>query len=95
MKSVMAKWVFLAGLLLSPLSLLAEPVNINTANEKELAESLTGIGPALAAEIVRDRKENGPYETAEALMRVRGIGERVVENNRENIRVEDADDRDD
>ncbi len=49
----------------------------------------------LAAEIVRDRKENGPYETAEALMRVRGIGERVVENNRENIRVKESDDRDD
>jgi competence protein ComEA len=75
-------------LILGSGALLAEPVNINTADEEALAESLTGIGPALAAEIVRDREENGPYESAEALMRVRGIGERVVENNREDILVE-------
>lgn len=70
-------------------SAIAGPVNINTADEETLAEELEGVGPALAAAIVRDREENGSYESAEALMRVRGIGERVVENNREFILVED------
>lgn len=93
MKSTTSKWVLVAGLLLGPLSLFAEPVNINTADEKTLAEALTGIGPALAAEIVRDREENGPYEAAEELMRVRGIGERVIENNLEDIRVKDSENR--
>ena len=64
---------------------LADPVNINTADAKTLAEELDGIGPALAAAIIRDREENGPYEAPEDIMRVSGIGERVLENNRENI----------
>ncbi len=67
----------------------AGPVNINTADAETLAAELDGIGPALAAAIVRDREENGPYESADQLTRVRGIGERVLENNRDNIRVKD------
>lgn len=93
MKSTTSRLVILAGLLLGPLALLAEPVNINVADEEALAEALTGIGPALAARIVRDREENGPYESPEALMRVPGIGERVIESNREDILIEDAEDR--
>jgi competence protein ComEA len=83
------------GLLLSaiislpPALLMAEPVNINTADAETLATELEGVGPALAAAIVRDREENGRYETPDAIMRVRGIGPRVLEDNRENIRVED------
>ena len=68
----------------------AGPVNINTADAETLAEELVGVGPALAAAIVRDREENGSYETAEEITRVRGIGERVLEDNRENIMIEDA-----
>ena len=67
----------------------AGPVNINTADAETLAAELDGIGPALAAAIVRDREENGPYESPEDITRVRGIGERVLEDNRENIRVKD------
>lgn len=68
----------------------AGPVNINTADAETLASELTGIGPALAAAIVRDREENGPYESAEQLTRVSGVGESVLEKNRENIRVEEV-----
>lgn len=82
--------IWLAGALaLASGYALAGPVNINTADEETLAEELNGIGPALAAAIVRDREENGPYEAPEDLMRVSGIGERVLENNREDILVED------
>ena len=68
---------------------LAGPVNINKADAETLARELEGIGPALAAAIVRDREENGPYEAPEEITRVRGVGERVLENNRENIRIDD------
>jgi competence protein ComEA len=68
---------------------LAGPVNINTADAATLAAELTGVGPALAEEIVRDRTENGNFDTPEALTRVKGIGERIIEMNRENIRVRD------
>lgn len=68
---------------------VAGPVNINTADAATLAAELTGIGPALAAEIVRDREQNGIYESPEALTRVKGVGERIIEMNRENILVSD------
>jgi competence protein ComEA len=80
----------LVVLLLGPQALLAGPVNINTADAETLAAELDGIGPALAAAIVRDREENGPYKSPEDLTRVRGIGEKVIENNRENIRLEEV-----
>lgn len=70
--------------------LFAGPVDINTADADTLAMELDGVGPVLAAEIVRDREENGSYTSADALMRVRGIGERIVEMNRENILVGEA-----
>jgi competence protein ComEA len=68
---------------------LAGPVNINTADAATLAAELDGIGPALAAEIVRDREQNGSFESPEALTRVKGVGVRIVEMNRENILVSD------
>jgi competence protein ComEA len=89
MSSIIKGMSVLMALLLAPQALLAGPVNINTADAEMLAAELVGIGPALAAAIVRDREENGPYKTAEELTRVRGIGESIIENNRENIRIED------
>jgi len=67
----------------------AGPVNINTADAATLAAELTGVGPALAEAIVADRKANGNFATPEALTRVKGIGERIVEMNRANIRTSD------
>ena len=74
---------------LVPGMLLAGPVNINTADASTLETELTGIGPALAAAIVSDREANGPYATPEALMRVKGIGQRIIELNRGNILIGD------
>ena len=42
-------------------------------------ERLPGIGPSLAARIVADRAEHGPFQTPEGLLRVRGIGPRTLE----------------
>ena len=55
-----------------------------------LALELTGVGPTLAEAIVREREQNGAFLSADDLMRVRGIGERIVEMNRENILVDGA-----
>jgi competence protein ComEA len=73
----------------APGMLFAGPVNINTADADTLAAELTGVGPALAAAIISDRQLNGPYANAEALMRVKGVGERIIELNRTNILVND------
>lgn len=50
-------------------------VNFNTANLAEL-QTLPGVGEATAQAIIEDRKTNGPFESAEDLMRVSGIGEK-------------------
>lgn len=52
-------------------------IDLNRADGAQL-ESLTGIGPALARRIIEDRRTNGPFETPEALIRVKGIGERSL-----------------
>jgi competence protein ComEA len=67
----------------------AGPVNINTADAAKLAAELTGVGPALAEAIIRDRNEHGKFDSPEALTRVKGIGDRIVELNRANILVAD------
>jgi competence protein ComEA len=48
-------------------------VDLNTATEAQL-DTLPGVGPATAAKIVSDRKENGPFRTVDDLLRVPGIG---------------------
>jgi competence protein ComEA len=50
-------------------------VDINTADVKELTK-LPGVGQQVAKRIVAYREENGPFEKAEELMNVRGIGEK-------------------
>lgn len=50
-------------------------VNINTASAEEL-DALPGVGPSTAAAIVEEREANGPFSSADDLMRVSGIGEK-------------------
>ena len=73
---------------LLPAAVWAGPVNINTADAETLAAELDGIGLARAQAIVRDRQANGPFERADDLSRVKGVGEWIVEQNRANIQVE-------
>lgn len=89
MRSLFKQLLLVAAIGLGSGLAVAGPVNINTADEETLAAELEGVGPALAAAIVRDREENGSYESPEAIMRVRGIGQRVLDENRESILVAD------
>lgn len=50
-----------------------ERLDPNRASPADL-DRLPGIGPATAAEIVRERATRGAFRSAEELMRVRGIG---------------------
>jgi competence protein ComEA len=63
-----------------------EKVNINTADAKALA-SLSGVSRSLAEKIVKYRDEHGPFRKAEDLRRVDGVGNGVLEKNRERISV--------
>ena len=64
----------------------AEKVNINTADAKTLA-SLSGVSRGLAEKIVKYRDEHGPFRKPEDLRRVDGVGNGVLEKNRERISV--------
>src|SRR5690554_5725963 len=62
---------------LAPMGATAQevaPINVNTA-DAELLTELPGVGPAWAAAIIEEREANGPFESAEDLTRVSGIGE--------------------
>ncbi len=52
-------------------------ININYASEKEL-EDLPGIGPSLAKRIVEYREKNGPFKSLKDLEKVKGIGEKKI-----------------
>ncbi|HTO01596.1 MAG TPA: ComEA family DNA-binding protein [Microthrixaceae bacterium] len=64
----------------------AAPVNINLATADEL-EQLPGVGPATAAAIVTKREKDGPFESVESLLDVRGIGDAKLEGLRDLVTV--------
>lgn len=70
---------------------MAGPVNINTADAKSLAAELQGVGMAKAEAIVAWRKAHGPFESAEQLLEVDGIGKVTLQQNRSNILLKNAD----
>ena len=63
-----------------------EKVKINFATQEEI-ETLNGIGPAKAQAIIQYRDENGFFQKAEELLEVSGIGEKVLENIRDEIQI--------
>ncbi|MCM3224427.1 competence protein ComEA [Terribacillus saccharophilus] len=62
----------------------SEKININQADSEELTE-LNGIGEAKAQAIITFREENGPFTSIEQLTEVPGIGEKSLENLKDQI----------
>ena len=75
-------------LLLSSTSLLAA-ININTANANQIADVMKGVGLSKAQAIVTYREQNGQFKSVDELSRVKGVGAKTVEKNRENLAVTD------
>ena len=69
---------------------IAAPVNVNTADAKTISEALSGIGMKKAEAIVKYRSEKGLFKTAEDLTNVKGIGEKTIEKNKNDILLSDA-----
>lgn len=78
------RFTLLLSLILSSLA-YAAPININSADISEITANLIDIGPAKASAIVEYRELNGPFENPEALLAVKGIGEKTLEKNRDNL----------
>jgi len=81
------KMLLAAVLLLLSSAVWAAQVNLNTADAKALA-ALDGIGPVKAEAIVAYREKNGPFQSVEDVVLVKGIGEKTVAANRDRITVE-------
>ena len=73
--------------MMSPIIAWAGPVDINTADAETISEELKGIGLSKARAIVEYREKHGPFKSADDLSLVKGIGERTVEINRDDILV--------
>jgi competence protein ComEA len=71
----------------APLVAIAGPVDVNTADAATISAELKGIGMTKAKAIVEYREKHGPFKSPEDLSLVKGIGERTVELNRDDIRV--------
>ena len=63
-----------------------DKININKAQQKEL-ESLPGIGPVLAGNIISYREANGDFSSIEKIKEVSGIGDKRYEDIKERIKV--------
>jgi len=63
----------------------AGPVNVNTADAATLAQELKGVGQKTAQAIVEYREANGPFKSLDDLKNVKGVGDKVIENNKDNI----------
>ena len=64
----------------------SKKVNINTASQSEL-DSLPGIGPALAQNIIDYREENGGFKSIEELQNVKGIGDAKYDDIKDNVTI--------
>ena len=83
----------LKGLLLTlvlsiaSIAAFAAPVDINTADAQTIAEAIKGVGEKKAQAIVLYREQHGRFTSVDDLKEVKGIGNRIVEMNRNNITV--------
>ena len=63
-----------------------QTININEADAKTLT-TLKGIGKDRAVKIIEFREKNGPFEKIEDLMKVKGIGIKIFEQNKNILSV--------
>ena len=63
-----------------------QKININQADAKALT-TLKGIGKDRAVKIIEYREKNGPFEKVEDIMKVKGIGKKIFEQNKNVLSV--------
>ena len=75
----------LLSLALAGSALAVDKVNVNTADAATIDRVLVNIGPAKANAIVAYRKANGAFKNADDLAKVKGVGVKTVEKNRDRL----------
>lgn len=62
-------------------------VNINEADAETLVQELSGIGQKRAQAIIAYREQHGPFKSIDDLLKIKGIGKKILDKNRERIIV--------
>ena len=75
----------LLSLALAGSAFAADKVNVNTADSATIDRVLVNIGPAKANAIVAYRKANGAFKNGDDLAKVKGVGAKTVEKNRDRL----------
>ena len=63
----------------------AGPVDLNSADAETIARELNGVGVSRAQAIVEYREQYGAFLSAEDLLNVTGIGPHILQVNKANI----------
>ena len=63
-------------------------LDLNKADALTLQKELNGIGKAKAEAIVAYREANGPFASVDELLEIKGIGNALLERNRDRVMVE-------
>lgn len=64
-------------------------LDLNTADALTLQKELNGIGRAKAEAIVAYREAHGPFTSLDELLEIKGIGNALLERNRDKLVVEE------
>jgi competence protein ComEA len=73
-----------------PFASQAGPIDINSADAKQIAKELKGVGLARAQAIVAYRDKNGPFKAVADLAKVKGVGKKMIQRNVSSIRLDGA-----
>lgn len=66
-------------------------VDINSASASELAAGINGVGEKRAMAIINYREAHGPFRSVDELVKVKGVGPKLLEKNRDNLVASEAD----
>ena len=83
---LLRKFLLVVALSVPTLLLAAQTVDINTA-DKETLMSVKGIGEKRAEAIIAYREQHGPFQTVDQLSEVQGVGQAIVDTNREQLKA--------
>ena len=85
MKIIRILLTFLA--LTVSISVYADPIDINVADAPALSKNIKGVGVMKAQAIIAYRNEHGLFSNIDELTKVKGIGVKLMEKNRDSLFV--------
>lgn len=82
MKKIIVVLMFLS------VNAFAAKVNVNTADIQAIADALPGVGIKKAEAIISYRKTHGAFKSLDDFIKVKGIGDKIVTENKQDILFE-------